>query len=189
MALSCRAQVIQDTTNETIVPLEQQTDDLLILQRPYYLEDVNNVLDKFIGTWTGAYNNLNYTFIISDKDILSINGVRRDILRMRFKITDTSGNILEDTTNLPDDSPYTSFGKYIDTSGQSYHLTYIGQRSDCGHGGEFIISVGHNNNPNLMQLYIVVRGESFNAERCPDYANHPVLLPKHTDPQALFTKQ
>ena len=58
--LSCKAQVI---------PVQNSIGYLIIdtnIPDGTYLKDIDNLFDKFIGTWTGTRNNKNYEFIITE---------------------------------------------------------------------------------------------------------------------------
>ncbi len=147
ITLSCKAQII---------PLEEYvnySDNEIEVPDGTYFKDVNNLLDKFVGTWTGVYDNKNYEFIITERTIQSeITFLSYDELLMHHKITDASGTIIDDTTQLPDDSLYVIDGVNLTQTG-SYILNYMGQHLECGQTGEVYISVS-NSNPAEMWFFL-----------------------------------
>lgn len=151
---SCKAQ--------HIIPVEEavnyrNTEGGLLGDRDYvYVKDVNNLLDKYVGTWKGTYNNKNYEFKIV-KITTDDGELKKDLLLMRYKITDSSGTVLANTLNLPNTSYYVIRGSYLASSG-GYKLSYIGLNSECGQNGTIYISAYGANNTKL-QLLLMVRGE------------------------------
>ena len=141
--MSCKAQII---------PIEDHInyyDNEIEIADGAYIKDVNNLLPKFIGTWLGNYNNKNYEFVIT-KITDNFLGISNDILQMRFKITDANGNIIDDTTNLPNNSSLVCNGRFILRS-HTYVLSYVGNNAECGESGDIFISININNN-NSMEL-------------------------------------
>lgn len=122
-----------------------------------YIKDVNNLLDQYVGTWSGSYDNKNYTFIIVPYTDVRHNGqLSEDILRVYYKITTANGTIIEDTTSfmtglVPQNEEYLIInGYYIESN--YYVLTYVGRDGNCGQAGDVFISAGWDNNPNKMKL-------------------------------------
>ncbi len=135
--VSCKAQII---------PIEEEVyyiDNQIEVTEGTYFKDVNNLLDKFVGTWTGVYDNKNYEFIITETTIQTeVTLISYDELRIRYKITDASGTVIEDTTQLPNDSFYVINGTYMSQTG-SYISSYNGYESNCGQSGDVYISVSN----------------------------------------------
>lgn len=91
-ALSCKAQII---------PIEEdinyRTNEIEIPDGAY-IKDVNNLLDKFIGTWTGTFDNKSYEFGIT-KQTVSFLGISIDRLIIKYVITDNVTNqVIVDTS-------------------------------------------------------------------------------------------
>lgn len=148
---SCKAQIIA-VENFEDYPYE--------LPDGAYIKDVNNVLDKYVGTWKGSYDNKNYEFrIIKFTEVntkYSLN-YKEDMLLMRYKITSSSGTVLANTLSLPNDSPYIIRGDYLAKSGP-YVLGYVGLQGDCGQNGNIFMSV-YNTTETKMKLFLNVHGE------------------------------
>ncbi|RPD94040.1 hypothetical protein EGM88_12670 [Aureibaculum marinum] len=158
--LNCKAQII---------PIEEYIDyrdNEIEIPDGAYIKDVNNLLDKFIGTWEGTYNNKTYKFYITEitKSYLEIS---EDKLLIRYKITDTDGNVIENTTALPSDNTLVIKGRYLDKSKYTYVFYYQGKNSDCGQNGDVFISVYGTNNTK-MKLFLQVSGEIWSGADCPD---------------------
>ena len=138
------------------IPVEGYVDYKYEFSDWAYIKDVNNVLDKFVGTWTGTYDQKNYSFFVTKiKQELTHVKLREDILLMRYTITDAGGNTIEDTTKLPDDHELVIDGQYMDEGGK-YVLHYAGREFSCGQGGDVLIGMmeGSNN----TQMFLTVFG-------------------------------
>ena len=172
ISLSCKAQIIA---------VEDFPDYTKELKDGAYIKDINNVLDKYTGVWTGNQNKTNYQFIVNKyTDIDKRLKYAHDRLIVKYKITDNKGVVIEDTTNLPSDSYLVMFGKYLSKQGQ-YVLYYQGSNANCGQNGDVFLSVNPNDS-NEMDLSLSVYGEM--SEDCTAYAGQ--VLP--TD-GIILTKQ
>lgn len=150
-ALSSKAQ--------QIIPLEEQRkymDEEIEVDDGTYFKDINHLLDKYEGTWKGIYSENGYTYEFRIKKRV-YNGVTRplkiDELMMRYRITDNNGKEILSTYDLPDDSPYTIIGNYLDEVGH-YVLSYIGFEAECGQSGDVFIGVLDGSNGQKMQLFV-----------------------------------
>jgi len=156
-ALSCKAQTLPSSQN--IIPVEQHiinlNNEVEVPDNTYY-KDINNLFNKYIGVWTGNYNNKSYKFIVS-KINKSFLGITVDKLIIKYKITDDNGNIIVDTSNIPDDDPLVIEGDYLNENGETYHLDYMGENYICGQNGYIGIAVI--NNGLQMNLGFALRGE------------------------------
>src|SRR5690606_10439727 len=108
-----------------------------------YWKDVNNLFDKYLGTWVGTYNNKNYEFVVS-KYTESFLGITKDRLIIKYKITDSNGNVIINTLNVPHDDMLVIEGNYLDENGETYHLDYAGENFVCGQNGYVLIAVVNN---------------------------------------------
>lgn len=153
LSLSCKAQ--------HIIPVEKaveyrNTNEGLMGDKDYvYVKDINNLLVKFVGTWKGIYESKNYEFKVV-KVTEDDGELREDMLLMRYKITDASGNTIENTLNLPNDNMYVIRGSYLAKTG-SYVLDYMGKKGECGQNGTIFMSA----NGNKMDLFLSVSGEIY----------------------------
>ena len=149
--LSCKAQHIIPV--EKAVEYRNSNEGLLGDKDNVYVKDINNLLNKFIGTWKGNYNSKNYEFRVNK--ITNDRGqVKEDMLVMRYKIIKNSGDELVNTLNLENSDKYIIRGDYLAKTG-SYVLNYIGINAECGQNGTIFISVTNNK----MRLGLGVDGE------------------------------
>jgi len=148
--VSCKAQII---------PVEQVIGnyDMVEEGQTNYIKDINNVLDDYVGTWIGNYNNKNYTFIITKTTIIFDEkyNIDADILLMKHLIAgSTTSDIIEDTTLLSDKDAHSS-GLYFDrfsSGGLSYVFDYGGDYYDCGRMGEVVVTLFNDK----TQMYLIM---------------------------------
>ncbi|QMU65980.1 MAG: hypothetical protein GKR88_17985 [Flavobacteriaceae bacterium] len=146
---SCKAQII---AVEDFENYNQELPDNA------YIKDINNILDKYVGTWKGIYDSKSYEFkVIKVTENNTDLKYKEDLLLMRYKITDSSNNVIESTLNLSDTSNFIIRGNYLSNRG-SYVLNYIGLNDECGQNGTIFISIYDTNNTK-MKLYLEVDGE------------------------------
>lgn len=116
--------LIEFCPQKTIVPLRTWTE--IPEEQCYYLKDTNNELQDYVGTWTGTWNNKTI-FLQIVKITDSYNSTfkyYKDFLIAKFKVLDSSGNILFDNTNLPNHQAKITGGKFRKTD-DKYSLIYI----------------------------------------------------------------
>ncbi|REC51653.1 hypothetical protein DRF62_16815 [Chryseobacterium piscium] len=86
----------------TIVPLRTYTD--IPENQCYYMKDINNELQDYVGTWKGTWDNK--TLFITFKKIANRYNqhfkYNEDLLIAKFKVTDSNGTILFDNTSDSD---------------------------------------------------------------------------------------
>ena len=66
--IGCFILSIANCIAQQIIPVENQINYInneIEYPDNTYIKDVNNVLGKYVGTWKGMYNTLNYEFIVS----------------------------------------------------------------------------------------------------------------------------
>lgn len=145
--LSCKG---QDLNSYNIIPIENEItyrNNETEVPEATYWKDVNNLLDKFVGTWIGTFNGVSYQFLVSKYTYNStIRVLSRDKLRIKYLITDSDGNIIANT--LISGSGIS--GDYIDINGKTYHLNYIGENFMCGQNG--VISITTINNDTQIRF-------------------------------------
>lgn len=105
-----------------------------------YVKDVSGLLNKFIGTWEGYYENKKF-ILFSDVSTISFSNSEFDLLKITYQIEDENGNIIIDTTTPSTEDVYVIEGMYFQDDGtfESYVLHYIGY--GCGQGGNMYIWV------------------------------------------------
>jgi hypothetical protein len=177
--ISCRAQILPIEEEINYLNTEDGFPDNIT-----HVKDVNNLLDKYVGTWIGTYNGRIYEFIITKVTYESL-GILWDKLYLYYKITQ-NGEIIEDTTSLMPNYQNNTGGliqqvpDFMLATGdllmnRTYTFNYNGRNADCGQFGTIYISVGWDNNPNKMKLYLLPGGDHFSSENCTEIANH--ILP------------
>lgn len=138
ISISCKAQII---------PVEEHInylDNEIEIPDGSYIKDINNKLGKFVGVWKGVYNNRNYEFRVSKVVHTSkIRDLKIDKLKIKYKITEMNGDVVEDTTGIIGDSYLIITGLYLSSSG-AYVLYYQGRDSSCGQNGDLFINLMHN---------------------------------------------
>jgi len=169
--ISCKAQnIIPPDPITEIIPIENYLnywENEIEIPDNAYIKDVNNLLNKYIGTWSGTYNNKTYEFFI--QKITRESDIRPlifDELVIRYRITASDNTILEDTSNLPDSSPFIVNGWYITNNNRVYVLNYVGEEAECGQEGNIFIEVSPTN-LNQMKLFLQPTGDIILLEDCP----------------------
>ncbi|WP_269223889.1 MULTISPECIES: DUF6705 family protein [Flavobacterium] len=155
---------------QKIVPLENE-DDYKIINRneQIYFKDVNNVLGKFVGTWKGTYGDKKYEFRIV-KYTKTFKLIKYDKLLVRYIITDLNGNVIDNTTSLPDSSTYVAEGRYYINEG--YYLTHKAKGGNCAQGGQMLLYVDESNK-NAIKMDVIYRNEMgfVDSAECPNIIN------------------
>lgn len=160
--LSCKAQTM---VLENIIPIEQQVFDknneIEVIENTYY-KDVNDLFNKYVGVWTGNHLGNHFIFNVSK---ITYNSSRRsfkvDKLIIKYKITDSSGNILANTLDVSDNDLSVITGDYLDENGETYHLDYMGENFVCGQNGYILIAVVDGGLK--MNFSYSIRGETTSA--------------------------
>ena len=106
-----------------------------------YIKDVNNKLDNFVGRWRGEINGKTYEIVTEKytRDIPEL-GRKKDVLLMRYQIRNSSGGTIENTLDLPVESPYVVKGYYLNAD-TSYVFTYVGKEGQCGQAGHMDLNI------------------------------------------------
>lgn len=177
-SLSCKAQKMRPSL--LTIPIENYIDyqdNNIPISENTYFKDVNNLLNKYVGTWVGIYENKTYELHVNkyiyESDIRP--PLRFDELLIRYKITDANGNIIENTLNLPDDSPYVISGKYLSANEAYYVLGYVGQEGECGQMGDVFIEVPTNSGLTEMKMFMVPDNEIILGYECPNGPANQIL--------------
>lgn len=183
---SCKAQIYPSN----VVPIENFENHDFNGRTPEgtYIKDVNHLLDKYEGTWTGAFDNKTYEIVIN-KTTDSFLGVQEDELLLRYKITNASGSEIINILNLPDDSASIVGGQNIKNGGnpdEYYVLFYQGESYKCGQIGDMFIYVSADNS-NQLNLRLVPSRHSIRSSQCPN-GHAQQLFPTDSDSMVL-TKQ
>ncbi|WP_152560987.1 DUF6705 family protein [Flavobacterium sp. ASV13] len=176
--ISCKAQSIQ--------PIEKAIDYRRAGGIPdnIYLKDVNNLLTKYIGTWKGTYQDKNYTLYIT-KATSKYETITWDMLLIRYLITTSNGNVLENTQNLPDNNTYIIEGSYFGKDLAVYALDFTGKNAMCGNAGTIFIRTKNATNT-LMSFGFEPNKTMISEDTCPGFKTAELTFPKDG---LMLTKQ
>ena len=131
LALSCKSQTV------SLEEAAQCRDNPNCPVNYNYVKDINNILNKYIGTWKGTYNGKVYEMKFN-KSLYDDMGMKEDILKGRLRIT-TTGNtpvIIFDNFNELDDQKTHFSGLGLTTDLQGYRMIFAGPvpRGCINHG-------------------------------------------------------
>ncbi len=176
---------------ENVIPVENAWSYITSLPnnldlKNVYFKDVNHVLERYKGLWTGTYQNKNYVFAVyltlrhHDK---TWDNVYSDLLLIRYKITDASGKVLVNTMDDTPGSPYILFGLRFTKDHKKYRVSYIGKNSRCGNEGFIILSMIADNkiNLNILPGY----GGLIDLDDCPNGIIKPPFPGQEEAPMVL----
>ncbi|HBH23492.1 MAG TPA: hypothetical protein DDY13_08720 [Cytophagales bacterium] len=145
-----------------ILPVEEQSNYIYsgtaLPESINYIKDVNGLFDRYEGTWQINYDGFLYTFFVEKITKPVDQFPARDLLLMRYKIENDEGNILDDTSDLPDEHKLVIRGRYFLKGAHAYELSYLGELSACGQNAHVIIS------PLQNQLKFYFRPKNDTAE-------------------------
>jgi hypothetical protein len=147
VVFSCKSQTIS---------LEQavQCRDNPNCPRDYkYVKDINNTLNKYVGTWKGSYNGRVYEMKFN-KSLYDDMGMKKDEITGRLRIT-IPGNIpltIFDNFNEPDDAKTHFSGLGLTTDLQGYRMIFAGPvPSGCINHGTVSLRINPST-PNQMKI-------------------------------------
>lgn len=137
------------------------------------IKDTNNRLDKFVGTWKGTYTDGRiYEFhFIKKLDFSLYEGKPWDMIIGKILVKDNTGNILENSINVSDDSTHLN-GYSFDKNLKGYKLYYSGN-ADCNDKGFVYIYFKDLNN--LSQLSLMFLQDYDIVANCPN--NFKTIMP------------
>lgn len=174
LSFSCKAQQTYplDTDYETVPNYS-------------YLKDINNELVPFIGTWKATFDNKEITIKLDKVDHhykkLGTNMYYKDVLFMRYNITNSQGTVIKSTMNLQ----VTQSGINSSTlfPNQILSFYYIGGDCRFGWGGISLKLV----DPTHLKWWYRPEGVILTNINCPNGADTTIYLPKTKD--LVFIKQ
>ncbi len=156
-----------------------------------YFKDINNVLNKYVGTWKGMFEGRNYTLKIQ-KSSDSSKIMKTDILYIRYSIKEADGTILEKTIDDTNASALPG-SLFVKDKPNTYWLLYWGkdeQEIECGNVGDMFIETFENNNK--LKMYVQPEAMVFwKHEGEPDPCPNGRVLPPfpEEDEAMILTKQ
>lgn len=189
LSLSCKAQY------NNIVPLENYYSyvENNSITDGTYLKDVNNVLNKYVGTWKGEFDGKEYTLKVNKSSRTTTSGkMKEDLIYIRYTIKDSNGNIIKKT--IGDSNSSALRGNLFEKDNPDiYSLLYWGkddQEIKCGNIGDMFIQTLDNNTK--LKIYVEPEHMLFaKIEGEPDpYPNGRILPPfPDEDNPMILTKQ
>ena len=127
-----------------------------VIPKDVYFKDINGDLNPFLGTWKGVYKNKNYEFVVVKKSKY-FGDMLMDVLEMRYKITDTSGNVILNILDFSSLSPLVIDGSFLALDKKDYVFRYRGYEIECGQAGTVTFAKVLNN-PNKMRISLNAEG-------------------------------
>lgn len=94
-----------------------------------YIKDINNLLNKYVGTWEGTLNGKSYKFNFVKKENLG-EVVKWDFLIGRLKITNSNGIVEYDSFNQPE-TELTFEGYNFQKDLKVYLMRFSGKKTGC----------------------------------------------------------
>lgn len=126
LTISCKSQIIS---------LENEAQCLTNPNCPdyTYAKDINNSLDKYIGTWEGIYEGKTYELQLKKGfyQDLTLSVLKRDRLIGRLRIKDSDGNILHNTISEVDDTKTKFSGLGFQSDLKVYNMYFSGGKLGC----------------------------------------------------------
>jgi hypothetical protein len=122
-----------------------------------YIKDINNELVPYVGTWNGTWNNktlsVQFKRIKKYQNYDNNNPYYQDVLIGKFKVSDSSGNILFDNTNLPDNDTKIDGLRFITQPNIRYKLYYF-DNDICGMSGDIYINLINGSSSQLNWKFV-----------------------------------
>lgn len=149
LAISCKSQIVSLET-------AAQCNGNSVCPDYTYAKDVNNSLNKFVGTWKGSFNGTIYEIKFNKSLYEDFMGFKRDQITGRLRITYISQNGIQttifDNFNEADDSKTNFSGLNFQPDLQSYRVYFSGvSPKGCINYGDVYITVKPNL-PNQMKI-------------------------------------
>ncbi|SDD87915.1 DUF6705 family protein [Riemerella columbipharyngis] len=154
------------------------------LENITYIKDVENRLDKFVGTWTGTYNGKTYTFKFNKRVKYSDGMGNRtiDLLFGRIKVEGANGEILYNTLSESNDSNTYFSGDNFQRN--SYIMDFI-VNTYCNDTGVVFLRI-YDDQPNKMKVLFDRDRTWYDPKKCPNYETYETTLPQKS---FVLTKQ
>ncbi|WP_144284015.1 DUF6705 family protein [Chryseobacterium echinoideorum] len=141
-----------------------------------YIKDINNSLDKYIGTWNATHNGKIYEFQFKKGlyQDLTLSEKKRDRLIGRLRITDSIGNILYNTFNQADDEKTNFFGLGFQSDLKDYITYFVGNSVGCAEYGDVYLKI-QPSTPSQMTVIMIPDNDIVIEGKCP--ANFQPTIP------------
>ena len=141
-----------------------------------FIKDINNSLNKYVGTWKGIYNGKTYEFNFIKK--LNVGElIKKDRLIGRMRIKDSNGNIIYNTFNETDDEKTNLMGDNFQSDLKAYIIYFVGNSPfACGEEGDVYLRIKPET-PNVMTIKMLQDADIVWGE-CP--SNYQPTIPYNT---------
>ncbi|GAA0871537.1 hypothetical protein GCM10009117_06830 [Gangjinia marincola] len=161
LSISCKAQTIVPVENLHLYQDEENAD----FQEGKYFKDINGKLAKFYGHWQATATDGKVLDFYITPYLKTNTNTTYDKIRIRYTIKDQNGNILADTTTLPEDDSEVIDRGFFGSNEATYQISYMGFEGGCGQNGNlFLAVVGLGDSQ--MNYYYSVYGEIL-SDNCP----------------------
>ena len=153
-----------------------------------YITDINDELLPYEGTWQATWGNK--TFILKLTRIKKLlehrenNPYYKDLLVGKFKVLDSSGNILFDNTNLPDNDTKIEGTRFLTIPYKRYSLFYF-DSDICGMSGDIYLNFASSSLTQLTWKFSDMT--DIITDDCPYYNVNP--FPQPLPANIVLTKQ
>lgn len=161
ISISCKAQIVSLETMAQCSNNPQTCPDAT------YLKDINNSLDKYIGTWKGNYNGKIYEFqFVKQLNFGIEDDYRWDRLVGRLRITEANGNILYNTFTETDNDKTDFFGRNFQPDLKAYIVYFHGPSTGCVEYGDVYLII-RPATPNQMSIIMIPNNDTTEEGSCP----------------------
>lgn len=145
---------VEDLNEVTGTSVEEQ------IQGIRHIKDVNGVLDKYVGTWKGTFDGKQIELVITKLTRDYTEYVQSyhegtllwDELMVKHKITQSNGDVIQNTLDVPEDNPETMM-KYKFYDVNTYTFEYYGVNYRCGDNG--ILFMRYRNETTITLRYLL----------------------------------
>ncbi|KIC63052.1 DUF6705 family protein [Chryseobacterium taiwanense] len=173
--VSCKAQVVGTLEQfEECASRPNHDEGCPDLENITYAKDTNNRLNPFVGTWKGVFGGKQYEIKLEKKLQVGEGTVKWDRIIGRMLVKDSSGNIIYNSMDKPDNNTFFSGYNF---QHRAYIMDFFGNVEYCNDSGVVFIEISQNN-PNIMYLSFDRDKGAFDPVKCPNYSTFVPLLPK-----------
>ncbi|MPS64204.1 DUF6705 family protein [Chryseobacterium sp.] len=130
-----------------------------------YVKDINNSLNKYVGTWEGSLNGKNYEFKFIKKENVG-EDIKDDRLIGRLRITDSNGNIIYNSFTEADDDKTHFFGTNFQPDLKAYIVYFHGPSIGCAEYGDVYLRI-QPTTPDQMTAIMIPDNDTTIEGKCP----------------------
>lgn len=153
-----------------------------------YIKDLNNELIPYEGTWKGTWNGKTFFIYLQRVKVhfthLENKPYYNDILKGKFKVLDSNGNVLFDNSASLDENAKINGSRFFSIPNNRYMLNYI-DKDLCNTTGKIFINFTNSSQTQLN--WIFNNGSNMITSDCPYYNTTP--FPQALPEEIILTKQ